>query len=1263
MVRVASERAYCLKVTDQGIHQDSWLKDSWVGPASSGGRPQFVRSHAYELLVRELRRYQNNEVRGRSFLISGHRGSGKTSLVLRAVEELRENAEGDHAAWQRPLLVKLHGPSLLALDKSQEAASNEAQDAAANANPSAETEQARSSNHATESLLKHITNALYRAFAGEIARCYGQLAKRRGPIGGDSEIAELTAQLQLSLDETPEPATLREYWRRVGALNRGVLWHWRPGGTTGGQFGTRDRPRTAPAKGIRARIGALRDQFQRFWQFPAEYSLDDGQGHREIVALATAAQAYRVVSGAVSYGTEKKDVQEDDKQLHLQTKPNLLEGINSLLGLLAGGTAGGLTLAAQPGGLSANGVMLAAVIGVATVLGTSLALNWTSTRKRTQTVTADYTFIRDTGVATLSRELPTITERIRVTGLAPVFVVDELDKLDLNDLDEGMDKLVRQLKHLVADYSFFCFLTDRDYFEHLQYKTRREPYPREHTYFSHRLFVLYRPKELHDYLEKILQPEYSAESGRMTDTEDLESATITGGLRPSSRQAGSISGVPPRVHKRMISLLLMHRAMMHVFDLQRELARLCDANDHIILSNSELRTYYRHHIMIQLAVEHLLEERNQRHRLTEDPRFGQVIYDVLNFPTRKWIEGAAKLDASERALADYLFERLSIEQRLQPRSSGSTDNSPPLKPTDETEIADAGKSTDPLAAVVDESDRRELIALLDGLLQLLSDPTELKAKLSTSPDFSGDWEDWIEDLLQNISPLLEEVTDDTGGDAKHYEWRQDPFGRATDVRLDRGQQEQDEDDVRLIDGLLEDLTGDHDFASDLEAAKVLIGSPAWTEVSAGRERLREWRKTNKKYADLHSDQDYLSQYARNLKQRVNALVLALLLGASAGQAANKIKRPNEWDDDDEPWTKQDRVIAGVNAVTRILRLGSAGPELAMGLLENFVKNQQSTSDQVGAILEGVRKSSDRVIEAVKNDFVNIQEHVGPAVDDIFSIPEAKLEDGVSYMNRSWRRWKERTVEAVKGGHRAARPTFDEVVLEAAFWRIPPLDPVSQLSIGQWSDLLWSAIETPSFNALEGPPLWVLVPAVHFLGFHDEFDQLDEVWDKIAKANLKDGVPKDELSEARLKSWPEIAASQQARHEKPPSQRDRALFLRLSSTLPGLGARYDELWTPTADYGALTVSPNRLKSKLRTPSLQEWRTQFLERAGFRVLFVDERADRPMRDEDRKSLPEAIADLPVFRLIDRASPEDLRNPQVIVKPKSLDDAMRRALFAPA
>src|SRR4026208_1619414 len=70
-----------------------------------------IESDALQRLTKEIERYGRRELAGRSVLIAGHRGVGKTTLVRKAIE----NARGYRSLYEgRPLFVDLHGPDLLA---------------------------------------------------------------------------------------------------------------------------------------------------------------------------------------------------------------------------------------------------------------------------------------------------------------------------------------------------------------------------------------------------------------------------------------------------------------------------------------------------------------------------------------------------------------------------------------------------------------------------------------------------------------------------------------------------------------------------------------------------------------------------------------------------------------------------------------------------------------------------------------------------------------------------------------------------------------------------------------------------------------------------------------------------------------------------------------------------------------------------------------------------------------------------------------------
>src|SRR5690242_3843234 len=77
--------------------------DFWV----PGDAPQ-ARSEPLEILRSSLERYLRGEISGRSILISGHRGAGKTTLVDYSLRLAQ-------VAGARPLRIPLYGPNLFPL--------------------------------------------------------------------------------------------------------------------------------------------------------------------------------------------------------------------------------------------------------------------------------------------------------------------------------------------------------------------------------------------------------------------------------------------------------------------------------------------------------------------------------------------------------------------------------------------------------------------------------------------------------------------------------------------------------------------------------------------------------------------------------------------------------------------------------------------------------------------------------------------------------------------------------------------------------------------------------------------------------------------------------------------------------------------------------------------------------------------------------------------------------------------------------------------
>jgi hypothetical protein len=154
------------------------------------GPPKLLaRSASHDSLVYELRRYMLAQVEGRSCLVAGPRGSGKTTLVETACHEAARN----FAHGCRLIRVRLHGPSLLNPPKP----------------PRTEADKDPQPINLYEHVLKTLVINLYQTASEELANAFRKFIASQG-----NEALELAAQLRLILDGAPSPADLRLFWEK-----------------------------------------------------------------------------------------------------------------------------------------------------------------------------------------------------------------------------------------------------------------------------------------------------------------------------------------------------------------------------------------------------------------------------------------------------------------------------------------------------------------------------------------------------------------------------------------------------------------------------------------------------------------------------------------------------------------------------------------------------------------------------------------------------------------------------------------------------------------------------------------------------------------------------------------------------------------------------------------------------------------------------------------------------------------------------------------
>ncbi len=541
-------------------------------------RVQRADSAASRALRQELRRYCAGEIAGRSFLIAGHRGAGKTTLVAEVVAQLIEASERGEVP-QRPLPVMLHGPSLFEALPSERAA---------DAFPAIGDEAVRKSAEAdTQRVLTQLILCLHRAVTKEYAQAYRQRLLERDPASGEPGLAErgeLAAQFELEVMEDPHAARLREFWDRAGALSEGVL----------------------------RRAGGPRAD----------------QGARELVALNGICNAHMRISGDLS-GTialTQKAERSESRETNVDTK--LAELARPVTAVLSGAAVAAGTVA---GGLGAAAA-LASGLGMALASAVVIRGNTTTKSKRERQV--DLKLIPDLSARTLDRLLPTLLERLRDAGLAPIFVIDELDKV--NRLPRRIESIVGHLKKLFAENVFSCFLTDRSYFEHLGRVDRRRAYGVLSSYFQHPLMVAYTPGDFAAYLDHVLKAD----------------------LR-----------VPvDKADKDILMWVLRHRAQMHALNLTRELVALRNDSGDCNIPGEQLRSQDGVYVIdatFQVAIEYVLNGPDAALWLLQNPRQRQTLYDALYFLSRAWWAQHQGVDLGEGAFdafRDALVQRMNLDE-------------------------------------------------------------------------------------------------------------------------------------------------------------------------------------------------------------------------------------------------------------------------------------------------------------------------------------------------------------------------------------------------------------------------------------------------------------------------------------------------------------------------------------------------------------------------------------------------------------------------
>lgn len=539
---------------------------------------------AARILQFELQRYCKGQITGRSFLIAGHRGAGKTTMVAGALDQVAWDCRQEQK-WMRPLPVLLHGPSLfdtLPSDlKSKDGAAADDDSVTAPAKSEEELKEMR-----CQVALEQIILGMHRAVVKEFASAY---RRRLAPRSGDE--GEFAAQFEIELLEDPPASRLREFWRRADALSKGVLF---------------DVP-SAP-----------------------------DQGARELVALNGICNAHQRISGDLRERDEAKRNATISEERSSGFDLKVAEAIKPLGVVLAGSVVAGGAAASSPT------LLMPAVLGVATAWLGSMFIKRTSGMSLRRERQVDRTFIPDLSIRTLGRIVPMLLDRLRDAGLAPVLVVDELDKV--TRLSERIVGMILHMKKLVAENVFSCFLTDRGYIEDLRINSGKEAYGKEYSYFSHPLLIAFKPADFDSYLERLL---------RLSDEPNV-----------AAQQAAPAADDGDTLDKEVLKWFLRHRSQMHALALSRELAAIRGEAGRVRIAKGSVRSdsAYQVHVTFQVAIELQLCSRHIADWLMQKPEMLQTLYDALYFLSRRWANGEEYVAIDTEVLRRELELRMNLKE-------------------------------------------------------------------------------------------------------------------------------------------------------------------------------------------------------------------------------------------------------------------------------------------------------------------------------------------------------------------------------------------------------------------------------------------------------------------------------------------------------------------------------------------------------------------------------------------------------------------------
>jgi hypothetical protein len=490
--------------------------------------------------------------------------------------------------------------------------------------------------------------------------------------------------------------------------------------------------------------------------------------------------------------------------------------------------------------------------------------------------------------------------------------------------------------------------------------------------------------------------------------------------------------------------LLLHAAQLHPLDLRRQLANWRDRAGNVRVSLDRARSWrgYKYELLVQLAIECVLESEEFTSQFERDPAFRRLAYDALYYPSRLWDKGQT-LDLRDSARAgfeNYLLERMRSERRNEP-----------------------GNQID-LDRLMTPNQRRLLFESVRRLARMLVGDGGWQEKFFRRRHLTSGVVDAVP-----AEPLLDEAP--TGV----FRWQFDRAGAAlrenaaSEATAQASGEENwrlDEEFILRTESVVQQMSGEpltlRECADDFR----LIGtSPVFSEMQAALGRLKQAAATGVQY-DLHArDTAVVRDYANMLRRDTTSLGAGLLAACTCSLIDKRIP-PSP-------------VRFFLGTIRDLLRLDAlsfiAGEERLCTVCEGL----QQILPRLATIwdLEALYQETDleRWYPTVR---ATLEEKSLAVFDEKFV--KARSEEG-------WRAWKQRLAADEFG---ADDPRgLASMVFCHVLWLGPAqmLEPdTRRMTVSAWSRVFAASLQQLAMTDKQICPRWLMWPSARALGWrYDE----------------------------------------------------------------------------------------------------------------------------------------------------------------------------------